>query len=541
MWTLFLKVKYFNIPTSIVSEFILYLQCLLYRILHRIVTQNMKKALITFATLALIGASCTNDCENMIPQDNQKNTPITVSANVAKLTTRAGYEATTVLPETFYLTVDQDGDAKYDYTNVEMVKGANGNTYSTADASTLFWASSDRDVIVNAYTVEGETFSVQTDQSATDGSGVIASDLLGATNSNGGGISIDGNNIAIDLRHLLCKLDITFTWDTELDDVTNKSITSVKYCGFGTDVTLDRSTSIVTASTTTADIAAYVSGTTSEVIFAPYVVITPKILITANIDGEARVFSFNVTTPADGFLSGYRYTSNLTITAASKSEATIESSVTAWNEGTIIGGKAEEIVNLPTAVDLGLSVKWANYNVGATAPEEYGDYYAWGETEPKETYTWENYKWCDYVSSSNYTLTKYCTNSRYGTVDNKTTLDSEDDVARVKWGDTWRMPTSEEIKELCSECTWIATTLNGVNGYQVTGSNGNSIFLPAAGGFYDTAILNRGSNSVYWSASLSEYSTSSASFLYSNVNDDYYDLGSSDTRINGLPIRPVTE
>ena len=122
------------------------------------------------------------------------------------------------------------------------------------------------------------------------------------------------------------------------------------------------------------------------------------------------------------------------------------------------------------AVDLGLSVKWAAYNVGATKPEEYGGYYAWGETEEKSNYTWGTHKWCN---GSYDTMTKYCTNSSYGTVDNKIVLDPEDDVAHVKWGGDWRMPTFGELHELYSNCTWLWITINGINGYKVTGPNGN--------------------------------------------------------------------
>ena len=132
------------------------------------------------------------------------------------------------------------------------------------------------------------------------------------------------------------------------------------------------------------------------------------------------------------------------------------------------------------AIDLGLpsGTKWANMNVAASTPEEYGGYYAWGETEEKDNYSWSTYKWC---RGSYDTQTKYCTDSSYGTVDNKTVLDPEDDVAHVKWGGTWRMPTLDEQKELLNKCTWNWTTQNGVNGYKGTGPNGNSIFLPAAG------------------------------------------------------------
>ena len=123
-------------------------------------------------------------------------------------------------------------------------------------------------------------------------------------------------------------------------------------------------------------------------------------------------------------------------------------------------------------VDLGLSVKWASYNIGATKPEEYGDYFAWGEVEPKETYSWATYKWSKGSSSS---ITKYNAN------DGKTVLDPEDDAATVILGENYRMPTVEEGNELIEQCTWIWTIYNNVAGYKITGPNGNYIFLPAVG------------------------------------------------------------
>ena len=151
------------------------------------------------------------------------------------------------------------------------------------------------------------------------------------------------------------------------------------------------------------------------------------------------------------------------------------------------------------AVDLGLSVKWATMNVGANAPEEYGDYFAWGETEPKDNYSWETYKLC---KGSETTLTKYCTKSDYGTVDNKTVLDLEDDAAHANWSGTWRMPTYDEYKELVDKCTTTWTSLNGVYGRKVTVPSGNSIFLPAAGCRYGSSLSGAGSNGNYWSSSL---------------------------------------
>ena len=162
-------------------------------------------------------------------------------------------------------------------------------------------------------------------------------------------------------------------------------------------------------------------------------------------------------------------------------------------------------------VDLGLpsGIKWATCNVGATKPEEYGNYYAWGETEPKTTYDWNTYKWGTATYDEEYewwdleTQTKYCTNSDYGTVDNKTVLDLEDDAARANWGGAWRMPTDAEWTELRENCTWTWTTKNGVNGYEVKSkTNGNSIFLPAAGYRLGDDLFYAGEFGYYWSSSL---------------------------------------
>ena len=184
-------------------------------------------------------------------------------------------------------------------------------------------------------------------------------------------------------------------------------------------------------------------------------------------------------------------------------------------------------------VDLGLSVKWATCNVGASKPEEYGDYFAWGETEPKSIYDWSTYKWC---RGSYYTQTKYCTDSYFGTVDNKTQLELSDDAARANWGGSWRMPTKAEQDELRNNCTWIWTTQNGVKGYRVTSkSNGKSVFLPAAGCRFDSSLL-AGSYGYYWSSSLDSgypYRAYSLDFNSSSVgwgrNDRYY----------GQSVRPV--
>ncbi len=184
-------------------------------------------------------------------------------------------------------------------------------------------------------------------------------------------------------------------------------------------------------------------------------------------------------------------------------------------------------------VDLGLSVKWANMNVGATTPEDYGNHYAWGEVTPKSEYSWSTYKYCNGTGD---TMTKYCKSSYYGTVDNKITLEPEDDAAHVNWGGTWRMPTDAEWTELCEQCTWTWTKQNNTNGYKVTAKNGNSIFLPAAGYRNDSGLNCVGSDGYYWSSSLHEYRSNyafSVSFNSSGVNR-YYHL-----RYYFQSVRPV--
>ena len=180
-------------------------------------------------------------------------------------------------------------------------------------------------------------------------------------------------------------------------------------------------------------------------------------------------------------------------------------------------------------VDLGLSVKWATFNVGATKPEEFGGYYAWGETEEKENYDWSTYKWCN---GGYGTMTKYCIDNSYGTVDNKTVLDPEDDVATVKWGGDWRMPTKAEQDELRNKCSWKWTALNGVNGYKVTGPNGNNIFLPS---------LHGNDYGCYWSSTLIEYSCIYAYNLCFSFSSGicYFNDGCTNTRATGLSVRPV--
>ena len=207
---------------------------------------------------------------------------------------------------------------------------------------------------------------------------------------------------------------------------------------------------------------------------------------------------------------------------------------------------------VPEAVDLGLpsGLKWASFNLGATKPEEYGDYYAWGEVEPyysnlnpltwkegKENgYLWSSYKWCMGLMR---TMTKYCSDSSCGYngfTDTRTVLDLDDDAAYINLGSNWRMPTDAEWTELRDKCTWTWTFQNGVIGYSVTGPNGNRIFLPEAGFRRGTILYEVGSRGAYWSSSLNLGDPNSAWYVFFNsdsVSRNY------DVRPEGVSVRPV--
>ncbi|MBR5674333.1 MAG: hypothetical protein IKW97_08030 [Muribaculaceae bacterium] len=216
---------------------------------------------------------------------------------------------------------------------------------------------------------------------------------------------------------------------------------------------------------------------------------------------------------------------------------------TAQEEGKALSQSDNQCIIIPALdkneehewVDLGLpsGTLWATCNLGASSPEEYGDYFAWGETSPKNEYSWNTYKWCN---GSENTLTKYCTDSSYGTVDNKTELEPEDDAAYVNWGPLWRMPSYDQQTELRTKCTWTWTTLNGVRGNLVTGPNGASLFLPATGYHWDSSFDYSGNYGWYWSNTLgsgSPYGAWDQSFCNGTVG---WERG---YRRNGMTVRPV--
>ena len=188
---------------------------------------------------------------------------------------------------------------------------------------------------------------------------------------------------------------------------------------------------------------------------------------------------------------------------------------------TTLEGEEDNIINGYEYVDLGVpsGLKWAVHNVGASAAEDYGDYYAWGEIETKDSYTQQN-------------------SVTYGMPMEDISGDPQYDVARALWGETWRLPTRDEQKELLDNCTWEWTSQNGVNGYLVTGSNGNSIFLPAAGYKENSSHTEVGEYGYYWSSTPQSNSNLGAYYLYMSESSKlsyYY------ARVAGQSVRAVSE
>ena len=252
---------------------------------------------------------------------------------------------------------------------------------------------------------------------------------------------------------------------------------------------------------------------------------------TVNITSGSGQYSVksNKTSVATASLSG----TTITVKGVSKGTATITVTDTKTKQTATIAVTVTDGTDVSPgeAIDLGLpsGTLWASCNVGATKPEEYGDYFAWGETKGynsgKTTFNWGTY----FDSSYN----------KYNINGGLTELDLEDDAAYVNWGSSWRMPSLDQIKELIDNCNWEWTQLNGVWGRKATSkTNGNSIFLPAAGWRSDASLSYAGSDGDYWSRSLSTGYSGSAYDLYFYSGYVYW---GDDGRYNGLSVRPVRQ
>lgn len=175
------------------------------------------------------------------------------------------------------------------------------------------------------------------------------------------------------------------------------------------------------------------------------------------------------------------------------------------------------------AVDLGLSVYWASCNLGAERPEEYGEYYAWGETKPKSSYTQDNYSYYDTSTAQFIDIGSDISGTQY-------------DAATVNLGSDWRIPTKVQMEELKNKCTWEWIQISGINGYKVTGPNGNYIFLPAAGSKCLYVTLDKNVGLGYWTST--QYQIGSVHCLEGDSTQKY--LTDRALKDHGHSIRPVT-
>ena len=247
------------------------------------------------------------------------------------------------------------------------------------------------------------------------------------------------------------------------------------------------------------------------------------VVYTSNVSGSKLYIDTN------GMLTGLQ-ACEATVTVRCKDNASIYDTCKVTVTGGGSSGGSEEVV------DLGLpsGLKWRSMNVGASKPEEYGNYYAWAETSPKSNYASSNYKY----PSTNYgdgiiVYAKYDTTPVQG--DGKTVLEAEDDAATANLGNGWRMPTFKEFKELRENCTWTWKTQNGVNGMLVTGPNGKSIFLPAGGWYDKTTLSGKTTYGSYWTAT-GDGGTANAVDFVNNDKDK-----ALVPRCEGRSVRPVKD
>ena len=232
----------------------------------------------------------------------------------------------------------------------------------------------------------------------------------------------------------------------------------------------------------------------------------------------------------------YEWSNDAAVTLEAGKTYDLTVSVTASPPGPFINGHEYVDLGLPSGL------KWATCNVGASAPEEPGDHFAWGETVQKTVaYTWSTLQYC--TDDKGKKFSKYVPSNQAsywggaGSPDNKTVLDAEDDAATANWGAPWRTPTDAEWTELRTKCTWTWTTQNDVKGYLVS-NNGNSLFLPAAGFRYGTSLYNAGFLGYYWSSSLNTDDPYIAWPVYFGSGEAYR---SNSYRFSGQSVRPVSE
>ena len=489
---------------------------------------------IALAALTCSLAACEQ--EDFTPSVQGDADAVKITATIGKLQTRVSYaERNTTFDENDQIKVvnklrTSKNVATYTLTDEE---------WNTADPFVWNGASKNEFEAWYPLTASYTTFTIPTDQSTEQ--------LLGAADwmiaSSGEIDKPEDQTLELYFLHRLSKVTVTIAdWNDEFGG-TAQEVSTPKIYSKGTDIEVVYATdgpNVTTSDGALTAITPSAVGHTYTAIVAPAKYATTDKFMTFTVNGqEMTVLATPSSLNEEGLQAGLHYLFNLKV---GKDAVTLYSvKVTPWEEKDIDGGVAKECEHETTSnngtcaecgkqvyVDLGLSVNWATVNIGATKPEEAGDFFAWGETEPKETFTKEN----------------YTAGSKYNAMDGLEVLEATDDAAIQNWGNGWRMPTSEEQEELldANNCTWTWTTVNGVTGYQITsevpGYEGNSIFLPFE--LFISAFGSTVLQSAYWSSSIytkyNQWTTAHTIWFHGSMHRQA-DQG----RESGLLIRPVRE
>ena len=520
-----------------------------------------KKLLFAAAALTVLTACSSDDS----PMDNvEQRVPVTLAYSTIDATetraaqgvkgmTRAAQnlnEGTFASDESVKVRISNTGAGEWtDYT---FTTGSAGTMTAPNPAPYYPAGSQNIDIVAYYPATAGTTFTVAADQTAD--ASYKASDLMFASVTDQAKTA-EAVNLAF--SHKMAKLCVNITAGQGVGSITSVSILNVR-----PTVSFNQTTGEVGEATGSSTSIA-VSNNGAAVI--PAQTIDGGLLSIVTDKGTA---TYSVASKA--FAAGQLYTLNITVNLRAVGTTT---AITGWtSEGTVTVNPTVELTNAPAgaeAVDLGLSVKWANMNVGATTDTGYGTYFAWGETSGytegstsgKTYFAWSTYAFA-WLNNTSIRFTKYVSTSASGywfnsdvPVDNKTQLELGDDAARANWGGSWRMPTMTEWDELSSSsnCNWEWKddyNGSGIKGYIVTskktGYTGNSIFLPAAGHRNDmeggTPTDTSGNLGKYWSSTLATSNNSTKAkimYISSSSHSTTYTVG--EERPYGLSVRAVTE
>jgi hypothetical protein len=380
------------------------------------------------------------------------------------------------------------------------------------------------DIVAYYPATAGTSFSVQDDQ--TSDADYKASDLMFASVTDQAK-QTEAVNLAF--THKMAKICVNVTAGEGVSSITSVSLLNVK-----PTVSFDQATGAVGEASGDATTIAM---TNEGAAVIPAQTIDGG-LISIETDNGTAIYSVS----NKAFESGKQYTLNITVNLRNVGTTNV---ITGWtSEGTVTVYAERPNINGHEYVEMGDGLKWATYNMGAYNPWEYGDYYAWGVTTTQTNYNWDSYSFMQ----SGYEDASHIT--KYNSTDGKTSFADysyADDVARQRWGSTWRTPTNAEWTTLRgSNYSWVWTTNylgSGINGMLVTRKadtgpcSGNSIFLPAAGHRLSTTIKQTGSDGYYWSSTLhSHVANAKTVFFYNNSKADF-----NNERYMGLSIRPVSE